>query len=62
MIMRERDISVRYVLPILSCLVEVDLGSEFFFWFGTQIRRDRLDFMSISVFSMCGKIPLVQSP
>ncbi len=36
-------------------VLEGYLGSDFF-WFSTKIRRDRLDFMSIGVFSMYCKI------
>ncbi len=48
--------SIMYLIILMMIL---DLK---FFWFWSKIRRDRLNFMSIGVFSIYGKIFLAHSP
>jgi hypothetical protein len=48
---------VRWFFVPFGHILENDLGSEFFSIFDEN-RRDRIDFMSIGVFSMFGKILL----
>ncbi len=48
---------MRWFFVPFGHILENDLGSEFFSIFDEN-RRDRIDFMSIGVFSMFGKILL----